>query len=164
MDAFEVEVDIVSSKRQLAGSQCHRFFFPLLKWNSFLLICTSFEIKSDELSDLFYSFSVTFQLGIVLSKSWMYVLVFFCSHWLLIFLITGGGFHCILPRYSQNALAGFLVLFLFSHCHSEWWEGYRVVFPPNCCRDCKEEQRICRDMGVWKSAVHIWVEGYVHLP
>lgn len=77
-----MEVDIVSSKRQLAGSQCHRFFFPLLKWNSFLLICTSFEIKSDELSDLFYSFSVTFQLGMVLFKSSprMYVLVFFCSH------------------------------------------------------------------------------------
>lgn len=84
----------------------------------------------------------------------VYVHVWFCSHCLLIFLIVG-GFLCILPKYSQKALADFPPDGpLFVHCHSEWWEGSRL-FSPNCCRDCKEEQHICRIWGCERALCYL---------
>lgn len=141
MDSLEVEVASLRLPVPLGV-----FPPPLFKLCSSLSVCTSLEIKS-ELSDIFYPFSLPYISVWLLFKSFptVYVHLLFCSHCLLIFPIFEGVL-CILPKYSQKALADFPPDNpLFVPCHSERWEGSRV-FSPYCCRNCKEEQHLC---GIW---------------
>lgn len=87
-------------------------FFPLLEWSSSLSICTSFDIKS-VLSDVFYPFSLPLHFCVA-SLQIISHLRCVCPCVVLQSLSTNisnnWGFFwvCILPKYSQKALADFL--------------------------------------------------------